>query len=161
MWPFNQKKKSPTDFSDYVTLEMILEAAHVQLSHNEKIAVDFGLYELKGRSVHPELTETLKAIIAGSLFAYAVYMIRKIPTLAPPPTEIVQAYDKAYSIYPNRTILEDKARFYGAIHKFDEQKKVQPLLNSKPQSKSELDVVFDGVVTTVLLCLENTEVATE
>ena len=161
MWPFNQKTKSPTDFSDYISTEMILEAAHVQLNHNEKVAVDFGLGELKGRSVHPEVTELLKAIIAGSLFAYAVYLIRKIPSFAPPPDEIEQAYDKAFSIYPNRAIFEDKARFYGAMHKFDEQKKVQTFLHSKPQSKSELDVVFDGVVTTVLLCLENTEVASE
>jgi hypothetical protein len=157
MWPFNQKK-TLTDYSDYVTSEMVLQASKLHLSTNEEVAVGFGLKLLNAGSVHPEATVLYKATIAGSLVAYAIYLIRNIDTLGLKTTEIGQVFDNAYSIYPHRGILAEKARFYGAINKLDKQKKIQAFLDSNPPSPTDKEELFNIAIGDVGRSLESVEV---
>jgi hypothetical protein len=158
MWPFNQKKKPSTDFSDYITFDMVMKESKLQLSDNETVAVVFGQNLLKAPAVHPQATALYKAMIAGSLVAYAVYMIRRIPAF--PIAEIVASYDKAFSIYPNRGILVEKARFYEACKMPLEQKRAQEFLESNPQSTTEMEELFSVVINDVGRSLEHVEVQT-
>ena len=132
-----------------------MKESKLQLSDNEKVAVVFGQNFLKAPAVHPQATALYKAMIAGSLVAYAVYMIRRIPAF--PKAEIVASYDKAFSIYPNRGILAEKARFYEACKMPVEQKQVQAFLESNTQSMTEMEELFAIVVDDVGRSLENSD----
>lgn len=156
MWPFMKKKKA--DFSDYVSFPRFLEASQLELTENESTAANIGLEVLNGSPIHPQATTLYRAILGGSLVAYAIFLIRSIKRLGLKVNDIIQTFDKAYTIYPNNGILAEKMRFYEAIKEPNEQQKVQVLLDSKRVSMNEYEELFTLTITNVLTRLEKLDI---
>jgi hypothetical protein len=74
-------KKKKADFSDYVSFPQFLAASQLELTENESTAANIGLEVLNGSPIHPQATTLYRAILGGSLVAYAIFLIRNIKRL--------------------------------------------------------------------------------